>query len=103
VTGHEPPPQPVTFLGRRLPPWAQARLSIIPPGQQRIYKDTEWQGALVVVERGVIELECVGGDRWRFQEGDVLYLGGLPLRALHNAGSRQAVLSAVSRRQRPAR
>lgn len=89
----------VTLIDRRLPDWAQARLCILAPGERRIYEDAEWRGALVVVERGVIELECVGGDRWRFEEGDVLYLGGLPLRALHNAGNRQAVLSALSRRR----
>jgi hypothetical protein len=95
VSGDE---QPVTLIGRRLPPWAQARLSVLAPGERRVYKDAEWRGALVVVEHGAIELECVGGDRWRFEEGDVLYLGGLALRALHNAGSRQAVLSALCRK-----
>jgi hypothetical protein len=98
VTGPDPSERAVTFMGRCLPAWADARLSTIPPGQERRYEDAEWRGALVVVERGVIELECLGGSRWRFKEGDVLYLAGLPLRALHNAGSEPAMLSALTRK-----
>jgi hypothetical protein len=93
--------QAVTLVGRRLPPCVHARLLTIGPGATRLYAEAEWRGALVVVERGVIELECVGGRCWRFKQGDVLYLAGLPLRVLRNATSEPAVLSAVSRRQRP--
>ena len=49
-----------------------------------------------MVERGEIELECLAGNRLRCGAGAVLWLVGLPLRALHNRGSETAVLAAVS-------
>lgn len=61
----------------------------------RVYDRCEWDAALVVVEQGAIELECSLGIAYRFRSGDVLVLGGLPLRALHNRGPEPAVLSAV--------
>jgi hypothetical protein len=36
------------------------------------YDETDWQDAIVVVERGEIEVECLGGRRRRFESGDVL-------------------------------
>ncbi len=67
-------------------------------GRERTYDEAEWRDALVVVERGEIELECLGGSRHRFRRGDVLWLTGLPLRVLRNRGLVPAVLTAVSRR-----
>jgi hypothetical protein len=89
---------PLSFLGRRLPPTYERLVVILAPGQARAYDAAEWRGAIVVVERGQIELECLDGSRYRFRRGDVLWLDGLPLRALHNHGSTCAVLAAVSRR-----
>jgi hypothetical protein len=57
-----------------------------------------WRGALVVVERGELELECLDGRRERFGRGDVLCLTGVRLRALRNPGHRAVLLVAVSRR-----
>jgi hypothetical protein len=70
----------------------------VEPGGHRIYYGAEWSDAIVVVEGGEIELECLGGTRRRFKRGDLLWLSGLPLRALHNPGSEPALLLAVSRR-----
>jgi hypothetical protein len=53
---------------------------------------------MVVIARGEIELECLGGSRLRLERGTVLWLVGLPLRALHNGGQEAALLLAVSRR-----
>ena len=44
-----------------------------------------------------LELRGVSGARSSFGRGDLLYLQGVPLRALHNPGSEPAVLVAVSR------
>jgi hypothetical protein len=88
----------LTFLGRRLPPAFELRLLALDPGGDRAYDAAEWRGALVVVERGEIELEALSGRCWTFRTGDVLWLVGLPLRALHNRGAEQAVLAAVRRR-----
>ena len=84
----------------RLPPSFRLRAIVVAPGRARPYDDAEWVDAIVVVERGEIELECVGGSRQRFTRGDVLWLAGLPLRALHNRGRLPARLVAVSRRRR---
>jgi hypothetical protein len=65
---------------------------------ERIYNEAEWRDALVVVTRGEIELECLCGSRRSFGSGSVLWLVGLPLRAIHNRGVDPAVLVAVSRR-----
>lgn len=70
----------------------------VEPGGHRIYHKAEWSDAIVVVRHGEIELECLSGTRHRFRRGDLLWLGGLPLRALHNRGREPAVLIAVSRR-----
>ena len=88
----------LSFLGRRLPPSFQLRVVAVAPGSERAYVEAEWRDALVVVERGEIEVECLGGARRWFRCGDVLWLTGLPLRALHNSGHEPAVLVAVSRR-----
>ena len=53
--------------------------------------------ALVVVEQGRIELEAMGGGRRTFERGAVLWLVGLPLRALHNHGPGRAVMVAFTR------
>jgi glyoxylate utilization-related uncharacterized protein len=76
------------------------RVVTVAPGRARDYAEAEWRDALVVVERGEIELETTGHTCWRFERGDVLWLSGLPLRALHNRGAEPARLVAVSRRLR---
>jgi hypothetical protein len=69
----------------------------VAPGSTLPYVEGEWRDALVVVEGGEIELESVNGRRLRFANGDVLWLSGLPLRALHNTGAEPVLLAAVSR------
>jgi hypothetical protein len=88
----------LSFLGKDLPPAFERRVVAVASGGERVYDDAEWRDAIAVVERGEIELECSWGMRLRFRRGDVLWLIGLPLRALHNPGREPAVLVAVSRR-----
>jgi hypothetical protein len=71
----------------------------VEPGRARPYVEAEWIDALVVVARGEIELEGLCGSRQQFARGDVLWLVGLPLRALHNHGAEPALLHAISRRR----
>lgn len=80
------------------PPGFRLRAVAVEVGGGRIYNEAEWRDALVVVARGEIELESVGGDSRRFASGSVLCLAGLPLRALRSRGTEPAVLVAVSRR-----
>ena len=89
---------PLSFLGRRLPPPFERRVVVLAPDHTWIYNASEWRGAIVVVEHGQIELECLDGSGHCFGRGDVLWLDRLPLRALHNRGHTSAVLVAVSRR-----
>jgi quercetin dioxygenase-like cupin family protein len=87
----------LSFLGRRLAPGFVVRVLVVAPGARRPYDDADWRGAIVVVESGAIVLEPRAGRPYRFGPGDVLWLQGLPLRALHNLGSEPAVLVAVVR------
>jgi hypothetical protein len=75
----------------------EVRLVTVAPGRSRAYEPAQWRDALVIVGRGEIELEGMGGTLQSFERGDVLWLAGLPLRALHNRGNQPAVLVAVSR------
>ncbi len=70
------------------------------PGAERPYEASEWRDAIVVVKRGAIELETLGGVRQKFGLGNVLFLCGLSLRLLRNPGGETTVLFAVSRRLR---
>ena len=81
--------EPITFLGRPLGP------------SFRAYDETEWRDALVVVECGAVVVECRAGGRRTFGSGDVLWLTGMGVRALHNDGAETAVLVAVSRQRVP--
>jgi quercetin dioxygenase-like cupin family protein len=76
----------------------EVRLVAVAPGRSLAYHQGDWRDALVIVERGQIELEGLGGTLRSFERGAVLWLAGLPLRALHNPGHQPAVLAAVSRR-----
>jgi hypothetical protein len=78
-------------------PAFRLRSVVMEAGAARIYNESEWRDALVVVTRGEIELECADGEACRFGRGSVLCLQGLPLRALRSRGTEPAVLFAVSR------
>jgi hypothetical protein len=80
-------------------PGFRRRSVVLAPGESRPSGDAEWRDALVIVERGDVELECAAGGRRRFCGGAVLWLEGIDLRVLHNVGDGPAVLLAVSRRR----
>jgi hypothetical protein len=92
-------PQRLSFLGRPLAPGFALRVVVVAPGARRDYDEAEWRDAIVVVEWGEIVLEPLAGRCYRFERGDVLWLQGLALRALHNRGREAAVLVAVARRR----
>lgn len=89
------------LLGRRLGSTFERREIVVAAGRSRAYDEDDWRDAIVVVERGEIELETTAGARRCFGRGDVLCLAGLPLRALRNRGEKTAVLVAVSRGHPP--
>ena len=95
---YDPGPERLSFLDGPLPPRFRLRAVTLAPGASRPFRAEEWADALVVVERGDVELECEAGVRRRFSAGAVMWLQGMDLRALHNPGAEDTVLSAVSRR-----
>lgn len=98
--GHDSGPGRLSFLDGPLPSRFRLFEVTLAPGGSRAYDEAEWSDALVVVERGEIELECAAGVRKRFPGGAVMWLEGIGLRTLHNPGSEPTVLVAVSRRLR---
>jgi hypothetical protein len=81
-------------------PGFEVRAVAVEAGVERIYNEDEWKDSLVVVARGEIELQAVGGEVCSFGRGAVLCLVGLPLRALRTKGAEQVLLVAVSRARR---
>jgi quercetin dioxygenase-like cupin family protein len=94
----DPGPERLSFLDGPLPARFRLRALTLAPGGTRPYRAEDWADALVVVERGEIELCCRAGGRRRFAAGAVMWLQGMELEALHNPGAEPAVLAAVSRR-----
>jgi hypothetical protein len=90
----------LSLLDRRLAWTFSLRLTVIAPGGTRTYDEAEWRDALVVIERGEIELVSQLGSRLRLECGAVLWLSGLPISAIHNPGAEPALLVAVARRAR---
>ena len=89
---------PPCLFADPLPPAFRRRVVSIEPGGEVLYEAADWEDALVVVERGELEVEGRCGGRRRFQRGDVLWLAGLPLTILRNPGTEPAQIAAVSRR-----
>ncbi|MGH3460020.1 MAG: hypothetical protein ACRDP9_00970 [Kribbellaceae bacterium] len=87
----------ISFLGARCPKGFRLRtLTLLSRGAVN-YRPAEWAGALVIVERGELEVECRGGARARFGEGAILAFSGLAVRRLRNPGNGPLVLSGLSR------
>jgi quercetin dioxygenase-like cupin family protein len=87
----------LSLLGRRLPPGFDVQVTIVAAGREHPWREADWRDALVVVERGRVEVECTGGMSLTFGPGAVLWLAGLPVRSLRGAGPEPAVLAAVRR------
>jgi hypothetical protein len=87
------------LLGGRLAPGFRRRVLVLKPGARRAYRPAEWQNAIVMVERGVIQLECRGQTPRGFGPGDLLCFEGLQLDTIRNHGLVPAVLIAVSKVQ----
>ena len=73
------------------------RVVAVGPGEELAYDEAQWRDAIVLVRRGEIELRGVSGASRGFGRGDLLWLEGVPLRALHNPGNQPAVLLAIAR------
>lgn len=73
------------------------RVVTIAPGSARPYHEDEWRDAVVLIGRGRVDFVCDAGGTRSFGQGDVVYMVGLPLRTLRNAGVEPVVLVAISR------
>ena len=79
------------------PPAFESWRLALKPGEERLTDAAEWSDALVLIERGVIEVHCRAGGWRAFRAGDILALGCLPLRAIRNPGKTHAKVVAVRR------
>lgn len=77
------------------------RVVTIAPGETVPFVESDWTDALVVVERGDVDLLCTRGGRRRFGASAILVLAGLSLVSLHNPGVEDAVLVSLSRAAAP--
>jgi hypothetical protein len=80
-----------------LPRLFLARSVTVAAGCELPYEHGDWADAIVLVQQGEIELECLGGTRSCFGAGALLCFDSLPLRTLRNASGEPALLIAVSR------
>jgi Bacteriocin-protection, YdeI or OmpD-Associated/Domain of unknown function (DUF1905) len=87
-----------TLSRAELPPQFERWRLRLQPGVRRPTSGAEWAGAIVLVERGDLDVECAAGGMEHFRTGDLLALGWLPLRTLHNRGTVPVELVAVRRR-----
>ena len=58
----------------------------------------DWEGAIVFVTAGEIEIDCQSGGRATFRDGDILCFAHLPGSTVRNTGTEQARLLAIWRR-----
>jgi len=73
------------------------RVVDVAPGEELDLDTDRWRDALVVLESGEVELECVAGGRSRFAAGAVLCFLP-PVCFLRNTNSEPARLITISRR-----
>lgn len=91
--------EPLSLLRVRVPRGVRRRVVILLEGDAVTYRSDEWHEALIVLEEGEIEIECLTGHRITFKQGGVFCLNRLKARLLRNIGPGAAVLVAVSRRK----
>jgi hypothetical protein len=72
-------------------------VELAPDEELRVDADL-WRDAIVFLDTGSVELECLAGERRRFAAGAVLCFRP-PVRFLRNGGSQSARLVAISRRR----
>jgi hypothetical protein len=95
--------QRLSILSRRQRPAFERRVLVLAVGGVLDVVQAEWRDVLVEVVQGEISVELPDGQWHPVVGGDVLWLYGLPVRALHNCGPEVAVLVALRRRDAPAR
>lgn len=95
----DPDRPPLPFLGEPAGAAFARRELTVAPGCSQAYDPAEWRDAIVVLERGRVDLVHLDGRRVGLTGGAVVSLDRLALRCLHNPGPAPAVLVAVSRKR----
>lgn len=85
------------LAGRRI----RRRELRIAPDDWYALAEAQWRGALVLLERGDVELHCLRGAPRLFRQGAVLCFDGTGVRALHNPGPCTTVLAGYTRAAHP--
>lgn len=88
--------EPLSLAAVNPPENVRINMLRLEPGDAIDYQMADWARALVVVEQGVLEIECAGGGHARFAAGAVLTFAGLGIRRMSNAGEDSLILRAVS-------
>ena len=92
----------VTLRGRRVPLWAERRVTVLPAGAVLAGAEAPWPDALAVVEHGAVEVETTLGNQIRLDEGAIVCFALLHAATVRNPGPGGAVISALRRRPPPA-
>lgn len=80
-----------------LPRGVSRRVLRVPPGREIGEEDDRLRDAILLVERGMLELACRAGASRRFGPGSMIALARLPASRLRSVGTGPLVLVAVSR------
>ena len=59
----------LSFLGRELPEAFVLKILTLAPESEEPYREEDWADAIVIVERGELEVECQAGGRKLFRRG----------------------------------
>jgi 2-methylisocitrate lyase-like PEP mutase family enzyme len=86
------------FPGEGRRPGISSTITTLQPAHSLDFRESDWAGAIVVVVRGRLHLECRSGRCASFDEGAVLFLTGLDLRRITNPGLTPLVLKSISPR-----
>ena len=75
----------------------RAEVVVLPAGELTPFRADDWRGALVIVQRGSLQVRCSSGRTAAFERGNVVYLQDVPLSAM-GAADEDVVLLVVRRR-----
>ncbi len=89
----------VTLLRTGPPAWLERHVITVAGATTLPYVADTWTGAMAIVECGSVVLEHAAGAELHLDEGAVVCLAGLDLRAIRNATS--TAVMAVARRKQP--
>jgi hypothetical protein len=88
----------VEKLAANVSPRLARRVIELPPFAVLDDSGVDWDGAIIFVSAGEIEIECASGARARFHGGDILCFAPFPTRVVRNTGTEHARLLAIWRR-----